>query len=189
MKIGLLNLDVGNIRSVYNVLKKISNNIELIDRVEEYDDKDVIFLSGVSSFDNQIHKLKEKNFYEIVKVEKNKKIVGICSGMQIMFSSSSEGKELGLNIFDESLKKFSQLPSTHIGWNKVFSKNENINDKEFYFCHSYYAPVNEKHTIAKCHNGVNFSCIVNKDNFFGIQFHPEKSGNNGLSILKSIINI
>lgn len=188
MEIGLLNLRVGNIKSVYNVLKKIDPKIQLINNVREYSEKKIIFLAGVSSFDNQIKILKENNFFDLLKNEKEKKIIGICSGMQIMFDSSEEGKEKGLKIFNGNLRKFCITPDTHIGWNKILSKNSDINESEFYFCHSYFAPINKNFTIASCSYGEEFSCIVNCNNFYGIQFHPEKSGEKGLSILRYIIN-
>ena len=188
MRVGLLNLDVGNIKSVFNVLKNKNKNIKLIETIQDYTNQDIIFVSGVASFDNQIKKLKEKNFFDLIKNEKNKKIIGICSGMQIMFNSSLECVEKGLGIFNENLKKFSIEPNTHIGWNKVFSDDNNINDKEFYFCHSYYAPINKDYLFAKSNYGEDFSCIVKKNNFYGIQFHPEKSGKNGSIILEYIIN-
>ena len=187
MRVGLLNLKVGNINSVHNVLKKIGISVEIIDTETQYKNQDLIILSGVSSFDNQIKQLKDKNFFELLKNENKKKVIGICSGMQIMFNSSSEGNELGLNIFNENLVKFSNKPNTHIGWNKVFSNESYINGKEYYFCHSYFAPINN-YMVAKSFYGEYFSCIVKKDNFYGIQFHPEKSGKDGLYLLKHIIN-
>ena len=188
MKIGLLNLDVGNIRSVFNVLKKINENVKLVETIQDYTNQDIIFVSGVASFDSQIKKLKEKNFYDLLKNEKNKKIIGICSGMQIMFNSSSEGEEKGLGIFNENLKKFSIEPKRILDGIKFFSDIDKINDKEFYFCHSYFAPMNKDYLLAKCNYGEDFSCIVKKNNFYGIQFHPEKSGKNGSLILQYIIN-
>jgi imidazole glycerol-phosphate synthase subunit HisH len=188
MRIGLLNLDVGNIKSVYNVLKKIDPNITLVNNNEEYTNCDIIFVSGVASFDSQVKKIKDKNFFEILKNERNKKIIGICSGMQIMFNSSLEGKENGLGIFNENLSKFSKNPNTHIGWNKIKSDNNTFNNKEYYFCHSYFAPANRDYLIASSNYGQEFSSIVKKENFYGIQFHPEKSGQNGLLVLDYIIN-
>lgn len=189
MEIGLLNLRVGNIKSVYNALKRIDPNIQLINNVKQYREKKIIILAGVSSFNNQIKILKENNFFDLLKNEKDKKVIGICSGMQIMFNSSEEGEEKGLEIFNENLRKFSIIPDTHIGWNKIFSDNGNINNKEFYFCHSYYAPIDKDYMFAKSNYGEDFSCIVKKNNFYGIQFHPEKSGKNGLLILEYIINL
>ena len=77
MRVGLLNLDVGNIKSVFNVLKNKNKNIKLIETIQDYENQDIIFVSGVASFDNQIKKLKEKNFFDLIKNEKNKKIIGI----------------------------------------------------------------------------------------------------------------
>ena len=87
MRIGLLNLKVGNINSVHNVLKKIGISVEIIDTETQYKNQDLIILSGVSSFDNQIKQLKDKNFFELLKNENKKKVIGICSGMQIMLNS------------------------------------------------------------------------------------------------------
>jgi glutamine amidotransferase len=185
--IGLLNIQTGNINAVFNSLKKINNQTKKINNIQELQHIDIIFIAGVSSFDTLIKQLKEKNFWLFLKNEKVKKIIGICSGMQIMFDSSEEGLAEGLKIFPQKLVKFDEKKGLvpHIGWNYA------INDllerkKRYYFCHSYYALI-DQYTIAKTQHTIEFSSIVKNKNFFGIQFHPEKSGNNGMELLKDLI--
>ena len=190
MKIVILYLATGNINSVKNVLKKIFNGIIITSNLNVIKDASVIFVAGVSSFDSLILELKKKNLFDFLKNEKKIKIIGICSGMQIMFESSEEGKEKGLNIFKERLRKFDEKLALvpHVGWNKIVCKYTKLTNQEFYFCHSYYAPVNLKFTYAKTFYSEEFSSIVKKDNFFGIQFHPEKSNLNGQKLIKYIVN-
>lgn len=190
MRISILDLETGNIKSVINILRQIFKEITLTFDVNLLKKADIIFLAGVSSFDKLVLELKKKNLFNFLREEKKIRIIGICSGMQIMFSSSEEGDQTGLGIFNDRLKKFDdkKLIVPHVGWNKLQSNDENFNEKEFYFCHSYYAPVNNDFTIAKTLYEIEFSSIVKKRNFLGIQFHPEKSNYNGKELLKKIIN-
>ena len=121
-----------------------------------------------------------------------KPILGICIGMQIMYETSSEGNTDGLSIFDGKVKKFeprTDKPVPHMGWNKVrFDKTYSDLNGYYYFANSYYAGISE-HTLGFSHYGIKFSSFVNKKNFYGVQFHPEKSSNIGKKFLTKFFDM
>ena len=130
---------------------------------------------------------------------KKKPILGICVGMQLLGKKSEEGSEIGLSLIDQEVFKFNQnldLPIPHMGWNNIYVKKESkllkgISEKSFfYFCHSYcFENSKSNKVIAYTNYGEKFCSIINHENIFGVQFHPEKSQKNGLKILKNFINL
>jgi glutamine amidotransferase len=122
-------------------------------------------------------------------------VLGICLGMQLMCNSSEEGNTTCLGIFDQKIKKFksTQNKIPQIGWNNIFDLKTNlfkgINEQEFqYFVHSFYAELGE-HTISKTNYEIDYSSALQKNNFYGVQFHPEKSGIIGQQILENFIRL
>ena len=188
----------GNTKSVANAIKK-SN----IDFVVSEDSKLIrsakkIILPGVSNFAYCIKKLKEKQIDKYLHEEvilKKKPFLGICSGMQLLASHSEEGGISGLNFIPGIVKKLvykKNLPIPHMGWNKVkFEKIDFINKQienftRFYFCHSYhFVPDDPKYILMSTNYGDKISCVIKKNNIYGIQFHPEKSQKYGIAILKN----
>ena len=195
--ISIIDYDCGNLVSIYSILKNL--NIESVitrDPDKIFKSKKII-LPGIGNFEHCINSLEKYGLNKIIinASKDNKiKILGICVGMQILFSNSEESQKPGLNLIRGNVKKFklsqkSNLP--HIGWNNVFSIKEsnlikNLRNSKFYFCHSYHVNVHDKiNIISKTNYEYDFCSIVNKDNIYGVQFHPEKSLDNGTSLLKN----
>lgn len=199
IKIQIIDLKINNIFSLYNSLKKIGyKNIEIINTKKNIN-SNLLFLPGVGSFYKASRLLKKNNFDEKIKnftKNKNNKLFGICLGMQLLFEESNEfGKSKGLGLVRGKVKKFSStLRVPHIGWASIIKNKKNIksfdfkNEGNFYFVHSYYCePVEKKiiHTYTEYFKK-KFCSSIKKENILGTQFHPEKSGLNGLKILKSL---
>lgn len=192
--IALIKYRAGNITSVSNALDRLGVDYYLAETREELDKADGVIFPGVGHAYSAMQSLKESGIDEWLKSTK-KPVLGICVGMQLLFESSSEGNTQGLGVIPGSLVKFEsdkeKVP--HIGWNTIKKNDEhpllkNIKDKEyFYFVHSYYAP-ESRHAVASCEYITRFTAIVSKDNYFGVQFHPEKSGTAGAKILKNFVD-
>ena len=199
IKIQIIDLNINNIFSLYNSLKKIGyKNIEIINTKKNIN-CDLLFLPGVGSFFKASRLLKKNDFIDQIKYftkNKNNILFGICLGMQLLFEESDEfGKSKGLGFVKGKVKKFnSNLRVPHIGWATVQQNKKNIkffNFKrggDFYFVHSYYCePIDKKivYTYTRYFNKKFCSSLIN-ENILGTQFHPEKSGINGLKILESL---
>jgi len=155
-----------------------------------------IFLPGVGTAATVMKMLFEKNLINLIKINKQP-ILGICLGMQIFYDFSEEChgvKTLGIIPGSVSLLKSKNLPLPHIGWNTInfdsthFLFNKIDAKSRFYFVHSYCVPI-DKYTLAKTNYSVSFSSVIQKQNFFGVQFHPEKSGDAGSQLLKNFLEI
>ena len=184
--IGIINYDSGNTRSVQNALERIRVPYILTDQKTELDQCSKIIFPGVGSANAAMKALKEKDLIDWIQNCK-KPFLGICLGMQLLFESSEEGNVKCLRIIPGSVLKFKapkKIP--HMGWNQISSQKWKNN--YFYFIHSYHVPLN-KYTIANCqYEDETFSSMVQKDNFLGMQFHPEKSGNIGQQLLSEFIH-
>jgi len=203
--ISIIDYGSGNIRSIFNALNRVSSqgsSVKVTGNLSEIISSSHLIIPGVGSFQNCINSLRknEEIFHIIKKIAAEKKvfILGICVGMQILASYGDEfGKCDGLNIISGSVEKIPKgnIKLPHVGWNSInIKKNhailENIhNEDNFYFTHSFYFKNNLlENTIATTNYGTEFSAIVGKDNIIGTQFHPEKSGENGLKLLSNFIN-
>lgn len=202
-KIAIINYGIGNIRSLYNSLKKIEIDAEIILNPELIYNFNKVFLPGVGSYKDAINRIKKFGWEKPIKkfsCDKNKKLFGICVGMQILSTYGLEhGKSEGLNIIEGEVehmyKQGCDLKLPHIGWNniKILKNNlitENIsNESNFYFVNSYsYKLMSSNRLIATTNYGIEFPSIINSQNIFGTQFHPEKSSKAGIQILKNFIN-
>lgn len=157
---------------------------------------DKLLLPGVGTARAAMGQLHERELVDLIKAC-TQPVLGICLGMQLLGSHSDEsgGVEL-LGIIDEPVPHMTDvgLPLPHMGWNRVYPKAgdrlfRGIEDGAyFYFVHSYAMPVNE-YTIAQCHYGEPFTAAVQKDNFYGVQFHPERSGAAGAQLLKNFLEM
>jgi len=203
--ITIIDYGVGNIFAFQNVYKRLNIPSRIAKCEDDLKYVDKLILPGVGHFDYAMSQLNNSGMRdrldELVKVEK-KYIVGICVGMQMMARKSDEGILDGLGWIDAEVKKFdkttinyhTKLP--HMGWNDV-TPNENHplfkgleQEAIFYFLHSFYLKCSNKNNIiAKTHYGINFSSIVQHENIYGIQFHPEKSHSYGERLLKNFAKL
>lgn len=203
--ITIINYGVGNIFAFQNVYKRLDIPTKIAKSSQDLIDAEKIVLPGVGSFDyamNQLNKsgMREK-LDELVLVKKIP-VIGICVGMQIMGNRSDEGKLEGLNWIDSEILKFDErlinqrtkLP--HMGWNDVIPvKNHPLfigleEEAIFYFLHSFYFKCNNpEESIAVSDYGISFSAAVNRENIFGIQFHPEKSHQFGEKLLHNFARL
>jgi len=195
-KILILNYGVGNLRSVSKALENCKATVKITNKAKDVKEADAIVLPGVGAFKEARKKIKSlestiKNF-----INSGKFILGICLGLQLLFTKSFEGGIiLGLNLLKGNVVK---LPETvklpHIGWNtiKIVKDNEILNGVEdeafMYFVHSYIAKPEEPEIVLSTTDyGIVFPSIIAKNNIYATQFHPEKSGNNGLKILENFV--
>jgi len=198
--VGIINYDAGNVFSVYSAVKMCGFTPFIIEKAEEIKRSEVIIIPGVGSFDDGMKFLLKTGVGEEIKreIQKGKLFLGICLGLQLLFSESEEGKLKGLGILDGKVKKFlfrdNSIKTPHMGWSKVKQVKEsnfftNIPDNTyFYFAHSYYAKIEEENIIyGKTNYGINFPSVIVKNNIVGVQFHPEKSGKYGLAFLKNFL--
>jgi len=194
MKILIINTGIGNLESIKNILNRIGLESKVSSIDEDFSKFDKFIIPGVGNFDRAMNELKAYRSYELLKNKQfsdEKFILGICLGMQLLFEESEEGKEKGLGLFKGKIKKFKndKLRVPHMGWNNIYGKNlySDFNNEKFYFAHSYYAECEEKYIYAYCDYSIKFPAIVKQKNLFGIQFHPEKSNQNGFELLKKIL--
>lgn len=193
--IAIVDYDTGNLCSVWNAIKRIGVQYVITDDAEVIKKADKVLLPGVGEASSAMDKLRERGLCEVIK-GLTQPVLGICIGMQLMCRSSEEGNTTCLGIFDTDVKRFSAdkdmgVKVPHMGWNEIHNLKSPLLDKiregEFlYFVHSF-APQICAETIATSENGMLFSAALNKGNFYGTQFHPEKSGTIGEIILKNFI--
>ena len=197
--IAIIDYGVGNLFSLKSSLNMIGADSVVTSDAKVIKDADKILLPGVGAFEDAAKKLRETGLGELVKQEarNGKPLLGICLGMQMLFEKSFEyGEHEGLGLIDGEIRPISDVIPTdlkipHIGWNALQFKNNSelfkyIKDGDFvYFVHSYYAKTDVKNVIATSEYGADLTAAVAKDNVFGCQFHPEKSGDVGLNILRA----
>jgi len=197
--IAIIDYGVGNLFSLVSSLKAVGADAIITSDAEKIKNADKLILPGVGAFGDAADKLKKSGLFEIVINEANngKPLLGICLGMQLLFEKSYEyGTHEGLGLIEGSVvPMMGRLPQNlkipHIGWNALHFKNESpifkyLNDGDcVYFVHSFYAETEARNLIATTEYGNEITAAVQKGNIYGCQFHPEKSGNVGLNILKA----
>ena len=199
--ISIIDYGLGNVRAFSNIFASLNINHRIVNNVSGLNNSTKIILPGVGSFDWAMSKLITSGFKnrldDFVLIQKIP-ILGICVGMQLMSNNSEEGNLSGLGWINGTVKKIRSNKKTlilpHMGWNSVeLEKNDlfkGIKDPQFYFLHSYYFETDDKDSIlGSTFYGRRFTSVVNKGNIYGIQFHPEKSHDNGISILRNFANI
>jgi imidazole glycerol-phosphate synthase subunit HisH len=206
MDISILDYGLGNIFSINESFKKAGFTTKLISTASEIEKAETVILPGVGAFGKAMESLKENNLINSIKshVSKNKPLVGICLGMQLLFEESSEHCNIeGLGLIKGKVRKFEPLLGIpmripHIGWNEVYGvENENashlsfLNKQEanyFYFVHSYYVePKNKVDILLEAtYAGVKFCAAVKNKNILGFQFHPENSAQTGQELIKHL---
>lgn len=196
--IAIIDYDAGNIRSVEKAMAKLGQEVWITRDRERIMNADKVILPGVGSFGDAMAHLREYNLVEVIKdvVAEKKPFLGICLGLQLLYESSEEtpGVE-GLGILKGKILRIPEqkdLKIPHMGWNSLHLQNDGrlfrgIEQNPYvYFVHSYYLKAGEEETVkATTEYSVNIHASVEKDNVFACQFHPEKSGDLGLQILKN----
>jgi len=193
IKVGIINLGINNLYSIYNAFKKIGYKTSLIKK--EMKNYDFIILPGVGSFREGMNSLKKNNLMQGLEeniIIKKKNIIGICLGMQMLFSRSNEyGNTEGLNFIRGNVKNFKEKKKFYtpiVGWYRTKSSAKELNNKYFYHIHSYYCePTNKNLILSKTkYQNISYCSSVQDNNLLAFQFHPEKSGINGINLLKKI---
>ncbi len=195
MKTGILYYGAGNLFSISSAIEEIGIKPVVLKRPLESFDYPLI-LPGVGNFSYVMQEIKNRNFYEFIfeKIKKGIPLLGICVGMQVLFEKSEEGNEKGMGIIKGKVEKIRAKRLPHIGWNKIeVLENSRIlkglKSKYFYFLHSYKCiPRNNVKTSTVFYNE-RFTASVENENVYGVQFHPEKSGKDGLWVLKNFFKI
>lgn len=192
--IAIIDYGMGNLRSVQKSLEFIGQDAIITNNIDDINSAERIILPGVGAFGDAMKELSRSKLTESIRsnINKGKPFLGICLGMQILFESSTEnGVHKGLGLLKGDVVKFDiDLKVPHIGWNTVKTVKEsllykNLPDNSFYFVHSYYLPSDNQYVNAVCDYGIDFGCSVEHNNVYGVQFHPEKSGDTGLQMLKN----
>lgn len=192
-KIIIIDYGAGNIQSIKFALERLGYEGILSSDAQEIKSADKVIFPGVGEASSAMKKLKSTGLDALIP-QLTQPVLGICLGMQLMCNYSEEGDTRGLGIFDVDVIHFEKtLKVPHIGWNRIkdlkTSLFEGIAEGEFiYLVHSFYTSVCSE-TIAKCDYGVNYSSALNKDNFYGVQFHPEKSSSAGEKILENFLKL
>lgn len=203
MKISILDLDNNNIFSLLSACKKIGYNSNVITKNDISKEKikktDIMILPGVGNFSYTMKKIKRYGFDDLLyeyALQQKKKLIGICLGMQLFFDESEETtRTKGLQLIEGKVYKLKNLPKVNfpnIGWNKIKVLKKNLkffNNKYFYFVHGYHCVPKKKEIITSNFNYGDYKICASfqKENLIGIQFHPEKSGKEGLMYLKTLL--
>lgn len=191
--IAIIDYGAGNIRSVQNAINKLGFETVLTSDFDQIRKAEKVIFPGVGEASTAMRYLKEKNLDQLIPTLKQP-FLGICLGQQLLCKFSEEGATECLGVFDINVKKF---PSTeivpHMGWNNLDQVDSEILkgidfDNDVYFVHSYYCEIGEE-TSSVCNYILPFSATLEKNNFYGTQFHPEKSGSVGSEILKNFLNL
>jgi glutamine amidotransferase len=206
MKIAILDYDVGNLRSVSKALEYIGADAVITKDPKEAAFADALILPGVGAFRDAAESFRASGLEPVLRsaIDGGKPVLGICLGMQLLMENSAEdGLHEGLGLFPASVTHFTEnsnvdwsgLKIPHMGWNSIEPNPKcpllrNLPDKPFvYFVHSYCVKGVHEWTAASCEYGEEFTAAVWRGNLFGTQFHPEKSGDIGLAILRNFISI
>ncbi|MEN8124029.1 MAG: imidazole glycerol phosphate synthase subunit HisH [Bacteroidota bacterium] len=189
----IIDYGAGNIQSIKFALNRLGYSAILSSDINEIQNADKVIFPGVGEASNAMKALKNKGLDKIIPNLKQP-VLGICLGLQLMCKHSEENDTSGLGIFDINVKRFpNEMKVPQIGWNQIEDLKgklfNGIHDKEFmYLVHSYYVPRNE-FTVAITNYGFDYTSAMQKDNFYGVQFHPEKSSNAGEQLLDNFLKI
>ncbi|OCK49893.1 imidazole glycerol phosphate synthase, glutamine amidotransferase subunit [Chryseobacterium sp. CBo1] len=191
--IAIIKYNGGNVNSVQNALKRLNVNSIITDNFELIQKADKVIFPGVGEASSTMKNLKEKGLDRLIPTLKQP-VLGICLGMQLMCKNNEEGNTVGMGIFDINVKRFPAKDIVpHMGWNtisdfKSYLFSEIEEESDLYFVHSYYCELSES-TTSVCDYILPFSASLQKDNFYAMQFHPEKSGKIGSQLLNNFLKL
>jgi len=194
--IGIVNYGAGNIFSLTSALERLNLPFGMVNEEADLEKYTHIIIPGVGHAGTAMRMLEQTGLVEPIKALK-KPVLGICVGMQLITAHSEEGDADMMNIVPVKTRLFDKaqgIKIPHMGWNNIEHKNNPLfegveNASQFYFVHSYFIEYNPTFDIAAANYGMPFSAAVQKDNFYGVQFHPEKSGSAGERVLKNFSNL
>ena len=197
MKLSIIDYGAGNLFSVAGACRKLGYDPVVTASRDIITGSDKIIFPGVGNAVSAMSMLKEKGL-DIIIPSLTQPVLGICLGMQLMFERSDEGDTACLGVLDDKVAAFENreeenIKIPHMGWNIIDEPRGKLFDgihggSYMYFVHSYYVPRSE-HTVAYSYYNGRFTAAIEKDNFFGCQFHPEKSGEKGIKILKNFLEL
>lgn len=193
MSIAVVNSGGANISSVLHALRRLGADPKFTDDAAEIRAADRVILPGVGAAGRAMEMLGERGLTDVIR-QLNQPVLGICLGMQLLFESSEEDDARMLGLIPGRLVRLEESPGLrvpHMGWNSIVNQapdnlTESLDGKWFYFVHSYAAPVSEW-TLSTSKHGSEFSAIVRKGNYFGAQFHPERSAKAGAILLDAFL--
>ena len=204
-EISIINYPYGNVLSLMRAFEYLDVKVKLIEKASEIKFSNKLVFPGVGTFDKAIKFLKKNNFFDEIlnHFDRDKPFLGICLGMHVLMEKSEElGDNHGLGFIEGKVKKIPEINKfnqriklPHINWS-IINENYgserffNLENKYMYFVHSFAAqPINNKEVLAFTeYENTNICCVIKKNNIIGCQFHPEKSGNDGLSFLQEFLN-
>jgi glutamine amidotransferase len=196
MKLAIIKYNAGNIQSVLTALERLGVQGEVTDDKEKISTADKVIFPGVGEASSAMASLRQNGLDDVIK-ELKQPVLAICVGMQLLCKHSEENNTDCLGIVPVEVKKFVTGAETikipQVGWNTIYDLKSDLfrqvpENSYIYNVHSYYAD-NSEYTIARCHYGVEYAAAVKKDNFYGVQFHTEKSAENGDKIIKNFLEL
>lgn len=199
MKVAIIKYNAGNVQSVLYALQRLGINAVVTDDPVEIQEADKVIFPGVGNAASAMAYLRKTSLDELI-TSLTQPVLGICLGLQLLCNKSEEGDTKCLGIFDVPVKKFtnpleseSHFKIPHMGWNNIYNLSSpllnDVKENSFvYFVHSYYAELSAQ-TIATTDYLIPFSAAMHRDNFYGVQFHSEKSADAGIQIISNFLNL
>ncbi len=203
MNLAIIKYNAGNIQSVLNALERLGFKAQVTDDPEQIKAADKVIFPGVGAASSAMQSLQQNNLDRVIK-DLKQPVLGICVGMQLLCKHSEESDTECLNIVPVQVKKFVfpspsgeglevRLKIPQVGWNTIYDLQTSLfnriaNNSYIYNVHSYYAE-DSPYTIAKCNYGINYAAAIRKDNFYGVQFHTEKSATTGDKIIQNFLEL
>ncbi len=191
MKIVQIDYGAGNVKNIQFAFERFGYSPVLTSDIDEIREADKVIFPGVGEASNAMDKLRRSGLHRIIP-ELSQPVLGICLGMQLLCELTEENNTIGLGIFPLEVKRFSNVVKVpQIGWNNIYGLKSHLFDaitenEYMYLVHSYYVPLCEE-TIAKCDYELPYSAAIRRNNFYGVQFHPEKSAAAGEQLLKNFL--